>query len=382
MFESVRDAIETMRGFAGRLVPGAVAPADAVVLVELAAELERLAGAVRTLAAPRAAESGSWEHEGFRSAAHWLAARSGTSVAQATSTLEAARRLPDQPVVDSAVRAGRVSVPQVIELTSAIGVSPAHEQVLVEYAAREPLAILREQCRRVIASAAHEQHLDRYRRVHETRYVRHWTDTDGAFRLDARLTPDAGAQVWAVLERERAAVFTDARRDGRREPYDAYTADAFVRVVTGTGTATGTATVHVDIDHAALVRGHTVAGERCEIRGIGPVPVAVARRLADDSVLKVLVTDGVDVRAVAHAGRTIPAHLRSALERRDPKCVVPGCSVRERLEIHHVVPFALGGPTTLDNLARVCAHHHARITNDGAQLVRHAEGGWAWRGPP
>jgi len=352
------------------------------VLVGLAGELERLAGAVRTLAAPRAAESNVWDREGFRSPAHWLALRSGTSVAQATSTLEAARRLDDQPVVDAAVRAGRVSVAQAIELTSATGASPAHESVLVDYAQREPLARLREQCRRVIASAAHEQHLDRYRKVHESRFVRHWTDRDGAWRLDARLTPDDGAKVWAVIERERAAVFTDARRDGRREPYDAYTADAFVRVITGSATAKGApATVHVDVDHAALVRGHTIAGERCEIRGIGPVPVAVARRLADDSVLKVLVTDGVDVRAVAHAGRTIPAHLRSALERRDPNCVVPGCSARERLEIHHLVPFALGGPTTLDNLVRVCAHHHSRITNDGAQLVRH-DHGWAWRGPP
>jgi 5-methylcytosine-specific restriction endonuclease McrA len=74
--------------------------------------------------------------------------------------------------------------------------------------------------------------------------------------------------------------------------------------------------------------------------------------------------------------------VRSALQRRDPVCAVPGCCVRDRLEIHHVVPFAIGGPTTLENLVRICSHHHSRITNDGAELVRDESGGWAWRGPP
>ncbi len=49
-------------------------------------------------------------------------------------------------------------------------------------------------------------------------------------------------------------------------------------------------------------------------RRSGPIPLTLARQLSEDAILKVLVTDGVDVKAVAHAGRTIPAHLRSALE--------------------------------------------------------------------
>jgi hypothetical protein len=62
--------------------------------------------------------------------------------------------------------------------------------------------------------------------------------------------------------------------------------------------------VHV---YQALIRGSTVTGERCQIPGVGPIPVEVARRLADDCILKVAVTNGVDVTTVAHGGRTIPA---------------------------------------------------------------------------
>ena len=76
--------------------------------------------------------------------------------------------------------------------------------------------------------------------------------------------------------------------------------------------------VHVRVDHAALIRGRVEPGEICEIPGVGPIPVEVARRLAVDSILSVLVTDGVDVTTVAHAGRTIPAAVRRALRRARP----------------------------------------------------------------
>ena len=49
------------------------------------------------------------------------------------------------------------------------------------------------------------------------------------------------------------------------------------------------------------------------------------------------VLNGVDVTAVSHFGRTIPAHLCTALVTRDQTCVVPGCDVRWPLEIDHIV---------------------------------------------
>ena len=64
--------------------------------------------------------------------------------------------------------------------------------------------------------------------------------------------------------------------------------------------------LHVVVDYDALLRGHTVTGEGCEIPGIGSIPVTLARQMAEDSILKVLLTKGVDVAAVAHGGYTIP----------------------------------------------------------------------------
>ena len=225
-----------------------------------------------------------------------------------------------------------------------------------------------------------------YERVRATRYLRHWSDGEGAFCLRARLCPDDGAKVLAALDSERRGVFAAARRDGRREPFEAYDADALVALAEkathgGGGTRNGPgAMVHVRIDHAALVRGHCEQGETCDIPGVGPIPVASARALAGDCILKVLVTKGVDVVAVAHGGRTIPAHVRSALEARDPRCVIPGCDVRDRLEIDHLVPFAEGGPSTLDNLARACRFHHYLKTHHG-WVLGGRPGAWTWDPP-
>jgi uncharacterized protein DUF222 len=202
-------------------------------------------------------------------------------------------------------------------------------------------------------------------------------------RLEARLTADAGARVLAGLEPHKERIFSEARKEGRRESSEAYAADALVALTeesSGSGRSGPRATVHVRVDHSALMRGHAVDGETCEIPGVGPIPVAAARSLATDAFLKVLVTKGADVTAVAHVGRTIPSKVRTALEVRDPICVVRGCDVRRGLEIDHIVPFAGGGPTTLGNLARLSSFHHYLKTYHRYRLAGSA-GEWTWSGP-
>jgi hypothetical protein len=205
---------------------------------------------------------------------------------------------------------------------------------------------------------------------------------EGAFRLEAKLTPDDGATVLAAMEPHRVRISKEARKAGRRETQEAYAADALVALATSKdGAGRGPRVMmHVRADHPALVRGHVEAGEVCEIRGIGPIPVATARAMASDCFLKVLLTDGTDIKAMAHAGRTIPAKLRTALEARDPTCVISGCDVRHGLEFDHIIPFAEGGPTTMDNLVRECSWHHYLKTHCGYWLVG-GHGNWTLIGP-
>ena len=116
--------------------------------------------------------------------------------------------------------------------------------------------------------------------------------------------------------------------------------------------------MNVRVDHSAFLRGHTEAGEVCEIAGVGPIPVSVAQRLADDASSKALIVDGTDVLAVSHLGEGIPARLRSAVEDMYPECCHEGCNTTWHLEIDHNIPREEQGPTELWNLQRLCGYHH------------------------
>ncbi len=349
----------------------------AVEALRLFGEIERLAAAGKALAGGRVEATRAWQGSGNRSAAHFVADQSGSSVRAAVVALETARRLESLPATEEALRSGKLSLAQVSEIASTVADRPEKEAELVAAAVSESLPALQERCRAVRAEGVAA--VEGYERVRKSRYLRHWTDAEGAFRMEARLCPDDGARVLAALEPHQRRVFASARRDGRREPYQAYAADALVALARGEE-AGPRAAVAVRVDHAAWVRGHTEGGEVCDIAGIGPIPVATARALANDGVLKVVVTKGVDVVAVAHAGRTIPAHVRTALEARDPRCVIPGCDVGDRLEIDHLLAFAEGGPTTLDNLARICHRHHYLKTHQG-WVLGGGPGAWTWDRP-
>ena len=376
ILESITKSLgEVVAGFRPELVTGA----DAARLVDVFAGIERLASSGKVLAAGRVDSTGSWSGSGHRSSANWFARRTGTSVGRAIDALATARHLDELPLVEDALRSGRLSEPQAKEVTSAAVCAPEKEAELLEAAEKDSLSGLKETCRKVRAASTDQEAA--YRRIHRNRSLRHWSDPDGTFRLDARLTPDAGARLITAVEEEANRFFEEARKEDRFESNAAYQADALVALVTGDRQNAPNATVCVRVDHEAFVRGSTQDGETCEIDGVGPIPVSVARRLANDAFVKVLSTNGTDIHTVSHMGRSISARLRTAIEQRDPTCSVPGCTVRSRLEIDHVIPFAEGGPTELANLARLCAVHHHLKTNDGWVLAG-PPGNRTWEPPP
>jgi hypothetical protein len=390
---ALQQVADGLRSVLSRLEPERLSGPDAARLLEVFAEIEKLAAGGKLLTARRVESSNIWRRQGRRSAAAHIAEATGTAMGSAITALEAARQLGSLPATDGALRDGRLSETQVKEITSAAILQPAAEQELVDAAEKHPLDVLKLRCRRV--KAAGRGHRDVYEAIRRGRYLRHWTDAEGAVRLDARLTPDDGARVMAGIKVQADRLANEVRKAGVSESHRALEADALVRLAEcGSNGAIGghqrgspgdrrpgpATMVHVRVDHQALRRGHVEPGEVCEIPGIGPIPVDVARELAADSVLSVLVTDGIDVTTVAHAGRTIPASLRRALVERDPVCVVPGCEVRDHLEIDHVHPVGLGGPTSMANLARLCHWHHYLKTHQRHRLEP-AKRGWRWLPP-
>ena len=211
---------------------------------------------------------------------------------------------------------------------------------------------------------------------------------DGAVRLEGKLAPDDGVIVMNAIRARRESIFNDARRDGRREPPQAYAADALVSISrdalsgsSGTASGKSSTVVKVVVDYETFVTAKKRQDTRCEITGAGPIPAALARSMAVDSFLKAVVMKGEDIHSVVHLGRAIPAHVRTALEIRDPSCRVDGCGATENLEIdHYKQDFALGGKTCLDNLVRLCRFHHRQKTLEGYRIVG-GPGSWRWLTP-
>src|SRR3954470_1106466 len=93
------------------------------------------------------------------------------------------------------------------------------------------------------------------------------------------------------------------------------------------------------IDLEALVRGRPVFDETCEIAGLGSISVDTARELLGESILKLVITKGVDVINVTHLGRGPNTAQKIALLWQLAECSRLGCPRRARLEDDHTYGY-------------------------------------------
>ena len=403
----VLEELEEMRDEARRLFgsfePRLYSGEQAVRLVEVTSDLERLFAAGKLKAAVRVEETRIHEKDGHTGVATWLADITGEPVGSAIGGLETMRTASKHPLVKVALSNGDISMAQAKQIASASEASPDKAASLLDDAAELSYGELKKRCDDVKSSSkSNAEEIDRYEQIRRSRSLRTWVDHQGAGRLEAKVTPDALAVLRGCLGHFERQVLKDIPE--RDEPRVAYQADALVAMakaaISGSAGAHATDTdpagedttdtelagrgphdrkkhrhssvrtlVRIRVDLEALKRGHTIAGETCSIPGIGPVPVEIARSVLGEALLELVITDGVDVSTVVTDSRTIRRALRVALEERDPTCCVPGCDTSDPLEVdHYVTDFIAGGTTEASNLARLCGYHHYVKTHKGWRL--------------
>ncbi|HEU5301529.1 MAG TPA: hypothetical protein VFW06_04730 [Acidimicrobiia bacterium] len=391
MFESVRDAVEQLRGFARELDPACVDARTAQRLVGLLAEASRLCDGATTRLAARVAETKVWAEHGARSPAEWVAKTTGAPMGEAIGMLETAEHLHNLPATEAALREGLLSPAQAHAVVVGACADPDAEADLLRAAERSSLRGLHERARAVEAAARPDLVETRYRAAHANRDLTTWIDHEGAGRLGWRGTPDSLASIKAALAPHIRRELTAARTAGHDATYGNCASDALVALVTGaaeSGSPAGPTSARADglvkvrVDYSALVRGHTEPGELCEIEGAGPVPVSVVERMAGGHpIVHAVLTKGCDVTRIAHLGRTGSTYLEEALAWRDTRCVVAGCTCSDYLEDHHLVEVANGGISSLATEVRICGYHHDLITYQGYRLVGSHEDGWGIEAP-
>jgi hypothetical protein len=371
-------AVEVQEAVAG-FDPALTSARECVDLVSVFSDLEHGASVGLALAARRVSQTNLWEGKGHRSPAHWLASTTGMTVADSVRLLETAEVAERAPATMEALRNGDLSISQGNATGKAEQADPQAGAALVQQATDSDASVkeIQQEAARIVNAASGDSEAERAEKIRQRRSLRVGSAGDGSSWVHLNGPTADIARLEATLKPIIDGIFHDARRDGRREPFEAYAYDALLtladRDVSGAGGGGDryrNAKVIVRADLAALDRGHTEPGEVCEIAGHGPIAVAEAWRIIDGGAFVAgIVTDGADIAAVRHLGRKPTVLQRTVLEWETAgTCAVEGCTNRAAIEIDHVEDWADTLVTQIEHLAALCRTCHAKKTYEGYRL--------------
>ena len=355
--------------------------------------------------------AGAWRGAGAVSMEAWVGERCGVSGGTARMWVRAASRLQSLPRLADALATGSLSLEQVSPLVDVA--TPDTDGELAEAAQDWSVKQARELarwCRGVSDAAA--------ARRFEQRSLRY---NDARRSMSLSFTDDDYAEVKSSLMRQ-VRLNERARKDGVTAdpagyvPYHQQLYDVALQMFRSSGGGAGgggaggggaggggagggsraarfrpTLVVHAPLELLlAGVAGEGGAGAEGapgggafgldvlggpEIQGVGPVAMHVVRRLACDARIT-LSAEGRDGRILDQGRlRRDPTEAqRIEIARRDKGCRFPSCDFVDFTEVHHVVHWADGGRTDIDNLITLCGRHHNAVHELGWEMRGDANG--------
>jgi hypothetical protein len=307
-----------------------------------------------------------WARDGATSMTSWLAGRYGLAWGTAGEWVRVSHALRGLPKIAEAYASGRLSWDQLRPLTRFV-TSETDEFWAGRASDLRPSTLHREAGRheRIRSQDATELHRMRFLSLN-------WDFELPLLHLEGILPAEQGAALQAALERRAEDVVLADRPAG--DPKEARLADALVELVTRSGPEEApTATLVVHADAKVLASDESGQGRWLAETEMGQrLASETVRRIACDSRIEwVLESRGRPV-GIGRRGRNVPGPIARILRHRDGGCRFPGCGRRLWLKAHHLVHWAAGGATNLDNLVLLCHAHHRLIH----------EGGWRTSGHP
>lgn len=328
---------------------------------------------------------GAWKYDGCSDLPSWLVARYQMSYKTARELVVQARQLAVKPCLGQALESGSVSVDQ-LKAISVLSEDDLDAGAWMEATVHLSISELEHEARKARARKLERSDHGRYFRMD-------MTPDERFMSLRGQLHPEEGALVQKALDRRLApgtslagfdqayaSALVDLASEAVSQDSDPDRATVVMYVEaepvasTGLGPPAAISESAEFSESAALepvvIPEPTLSGPGY-IDSVGFVPAEVAQRLACDCRLEpVRVDKDHKPIGVGRITRTVPAYIYRQLRKRDRTCVFPGCGRHRRLHAHHVLAWARGGRTDLDNLVLICSSHH--------KLVH--EGGWSVSG--
>jgi hypothetical protein len=340
-----------------------------------------------------------------------------------------ARTLGEMPAMLDSARAGRASftnVAMIAHLAGAVGVEqvqPYEDILLTAAEALEPrqMRVATEAVRLridpdgVLADANH---------AHERRWLECDETYGGVFVLRGQFDAEGGAVLKTAIDALSHGMTRGEHRSGSARRADALVDMAATQLrcgdhrdvhgqrphltLTVSAETLRSGSPRTDAETGLTLRHQTrstdaasddtlrvvAVPQAAELGGVGPIHPEIARRIACDAVRTVVTvapapddsswitgTPAVPL-SVGRATRTIPSSIRTALVLRDQGCRFPGCDRPPAwTDGHHIIHWADGGPTEIQNLVSLCRSHHRRVHEEGWR-IHIADGSAVVEAPP
>jgi len=330
-----------------------------------------------------------WAELGFQSCAHWLNFKCGFGMNSARERLRVAHALGDLPKISEKFSEGAISYSKVRAITRVADSSNENYLLMIAtHGTAHHVERFIAQFRRAEKLQDAEFANDQYQK----REVTYYYDHDGCVVMKARIPADQGEVIIKALEMAMEEDFVGARPAGdcgrqlagdEPEPIATRRADALCEIAetymnnsenSGSTADRYQVVVHVGAHPASPCR-RQLAGDTPHLENGPHVTAETSRRIACDCSSTVIKEDEQrEPLSIGRRSRSIPPPMRRALKARDGGCRFPGCTNHKFVDGHHIIHWADGGETSLDNLVLLCRHHHHLVHEGGFDCKRSKDG--------
>jgi hypothetical protein len=370
------------------LTAAAVRSADSDVCTELLGAVKQLRGWIDSFEADVTSRMRQLHATAGATPAADLHTRyGGVSAAEAKRKERRSETIDEAPSFGEALALGEVGAEHIDALAAATAklnddVKAAlldHEDDLLADASRMTPEQFGRSCRELARRLERDNGIERNARQRRDTYLsRKLNGATGMIEGRFAFHPELANQVFGAVDREVAAMIKAGERRGDPAFVDrSVDRNQLAAEALGTLVSCGHQQVRpLEADITLIVDAQTVAtGELhdhsvCETIDGGAIPPASVRRLICNGRVTPIIVDQhgnplVMGRTIRHANRRQRRALRAIYR----CCAFAGCDVAfERCEIHHILPWELGGPTNLVNLLPLCSRHHHVVHDGGWQL--------------